>query len=1345
MKSSALLRTNVGLTTNCKVVIDSNYGFYLDTIVSSSELSENRYKKFRFNKESKYDEILPFFFKNTPTDVAFGIRYEDDVDKMSDNFSNQYDDIYQYGARNIIDNKFYSEEYEYFAPLHIDKNNLPSNFIIFRVDGPGIINLTKDNFRSEILTKLKCVKSFDLSNKTVLGQWIDNNFKSNKSFPNSSLYIDFRRLEFSSWNGIDFESGGYTEKTNMLDSTFELEQPYSEMEKFLLNGYKDNKVVYPNLLNFSFLFDDTPATPDKIRKWSINRYLGFYFDELNLVQTVSPNPLPILRSDVIISKGNILTTVSGQNPFLEEWKIGDYPYLEVNGKFYFIEKFEEFSQIGINKIQTKSNTYEDRISRVSTIKYKVMSDIPLAGLTSSSINQNLINVTSDGFVQKKDGTDYTIDTFESSDVWLIEIGNRLHNLILTDGKLQIYSDFGFEQNDDNFNFFINRTNPNTNYSISLLVSRETQPKEFKIFKCKFTDIKDFDTDIIETDYSKFEYEKDNEVIETDEPKMYVVDLDSISSPKSIVEFKLQNVPTNIPTSSEYTANSETFRIEDGELTEIWRKNSKRVKWGFKGSNALNDYPYLLNNSLLSDNFNRNPSTKEVLVSRQFRNLDYFYTLNSESPTYSFHSVHIEDYANGSLNTTFKFDLDKYLGINYDSDYFEYFFGKKTIFKSGNIIKKSKKYSFFQDGNVNIPNMTLFKGLKFSLSEVDNLNLVENRIEKINLKNSNKFDSWKFSILLSSNDQIITNDESDLNTAKILNAKNVLKWRVIDEWKHEKDYESNSLVIFEQSLYSNSQPSRLIDPKQNPSNNSVWTLFEDSSIFFKPEDEPQIYPKFPTLIYYYQDFYFLSDPSNPIDIWQPNLVYSKNDSVIYGDYTWTSLENSNQTIPSESGGFYVGSSFSYYWKKEEVSSKWEKVKLWSNIIDYGNTSSWYEPNYYKGNYVVYEDVVWGSTASPQVGTPPTLDANWTRVYSMAADTNYLYGTSIQHNNIFELNGKFYQCLSNTPESIDNQFFYNYSLDNGIQIIINEKYKNVLVNIYVNDNTYSEYKEDLPKKWVLRSDNIKNTNRDDIYTTIFTKLSTNNFMNSINDLSNKFGFSDLIKYIVVKENGSIQIYDFNNLNSVKKLPYILSCSPPDQFLVKLRSLIKESVTLQSSEIKASRILNNSNIENISELNFYNEMHLGSKITQNIDNPTIQPNFSGLSNQNYGVIYRFSGYYSPIFKDIQLFESPNISQDLSNYKFDTTLTDFGLMKQRIVSKVNRKKNILKLRNNPNLKSIYPMLDEFGYHTVEFFIFKSTWDVEYYFECVEYEPELQIDQVLTKRKKTKSPLFRNYNTKLL
>jgi hypothetical protein len=133
MRSFAILRTNVGLTTNVKVMIDSVYNLSLSSIESNSELSLDRYQKLSFNKSNYYDELVPYFFKNTPSDIAYSVKYDRDVDTMSTDFKDQYDEIYQYGARNIIANKSYTEEFEYFAPLYLDKSRIPSNFIIFRI------------------------------------------------------------------------------------------------------------------------------------------------------------------------------------------------------------------------------------------------------------------------------------------------------------------------------------------------------------------------------------------------------------------------------------------------------------------------------------------------------------------------------------------------------------------------------------------------------------------------------------------------------------------------------------------------------------------------------------------------------------------------------------------------------------------------------------------------------------------------------------------------------------------------------------------------------------------------------------------------------------------------------------------------------------------------------------------------------------------------------------------------------------------------------------------------------------------------------------------------------------
>jgi hypothetical protein len=258
------------------------------------------------------------------------------------------------------------------------------------------------------------------------------------------------------------------------------------------------------------------------------------------------------------------------------------------------------------------------------------------------------------------------------------------------------------------------------------------------------------------------------------------------------------------------------------------------------------------------------------VSRQLRNLDYFYSVNSEDPSYRFQSLHIDQLNNrGQIDTTFNFELDKYLGINYDYDYFLYFFGKKAYFQNRKLIEKSKKWSEFISGDINIPNQTLFRGLKFSIYEIDNMSIKDNKIEKINLKNSNKFDNWKFSILLSENTHLITRDLVS-NKANIVEQRNLLKWRVIDNWKHDKEYQADSLVLYNESLYTNVTNSVIKDPKLNPILDSSWIPYNKPTIFFgtssnlgtTPSNNMKtFYSGFPALCYNYGEYYYSDNPES----------------------------------------------------------------------------------------------------------------------------------------------------------------------------------------------------------------------------------------------------------------------------------------------------------------------------------------------------------------------------------------------------------------------------------------------------------------------------------------------------
>lgn len=86
----------------------------------------------------------------------------------------------------------------------------------------------------------------------------------------------------------------------------------------------------------------------------------------------------------------------------------------------------------------------------------------------------------------------------------------------------------------------------------------------------------------------------------------------------------------------------------------------------------------------------------------------------------------------------------------------------------------------------------------------------------------------------------------------------------------------------------------------------------------------------------------------------------------------------------------------------------------------------------------------------------------------------------------------------------------------------------------------------------------------------------------------------------------------------------------------------------------------------------------------------------------------------------ESSFYNSTIGNYKFDTDLTYFGVMLERKVRKINRVQSILKMREVKDMKSIYPMLDEFGYSFSDFFIFKSSWDIDFNTETI-----LPIDKI--------------------
>lgn len=1267
MKSFSILRTNVGLTTNVKITIDSSYNMSLNSIDSDYILSSDRYKKFRFSINDYYDEIISSFFKNLPSDVAFQINYDNDNDTMSDDFSKQYKEIYNYGARNIIENKYYEEEYEYFAPIYI-QNSLPNFFVVFRVDGPGIELVNSENFKNSILKNIKVVKVFDLTTNTNVGKWLDNNFLSNDNFPDSPMEIYFENLEFSRWNGIDYENGGYTSKSLFLDEVIEKEREIFELEKYVFDNYKNTKTIFPNILNLSFLFNDRPSTPDVERRWSLNRYFGFYLNDMDLVTTMSPYKPPLLRSDFEILEGNIIYSSSNPgNPFIEDWSEDKPFYIEVDGDYYLVKRYSETRGDEIELVDSDDFINEEYRETIF-FNYKVISDIDLSGL-QSKINKNYGYIDSDNILRSENGNLFNISDYDSADVWIIRIDGFYHTIVKdNENKIKINSDYSFVFKEDRFEYK-SASIVNTK---SIIVDDKNPPVKFDIFKLNFTDIKDFDTRIVDTEFSKYEYEKKEDITLTSEPKMYFEKYLKEDDIIEIDNFKYKNEDVNIPVSSEYTANYETFKIENDELSDIWRINPVYCRWGYQNSLSNNDLPYLLNNSTIFEDYNKSPNPLIGSVSRKNRNLDYFYTINSSTASYIHHSLHVESYNGGGIDESFKFELDKYLNtatqsvgtysVDYNFDYFTSFFERPMYFDNLNIKKNVKKYSYFNKGDQSIPNTTVFKGIEFKVYNVNSIILDQNRkIEKVNVRSLNDFNDYKFSIILTE-------------------SPNNMEWDIIDEWNPDVNYGFGDVVLFDDILYKSE-----INDNDTPINSIYWSFFNNtSSILWSPDKSyNDIGSGTPSIVYNAGEYYYCDDSDSNIDFWNPFLEYELNDIVLYKNSYYISLKTRNVLNPAyeERSNSGLKSSIQSYenWSKikKPPGVKWKVINLWSPNSQYNS-----------GVYVNHNDVIYVSTSDVEIGEEPGISILWNRVYSLFPESDFIYKPN--DNGMLFMNNKYYLISSNNN---------NETLDNGINIYINQKWRNILVNIYVNDNTLN---------------NLSNRNRDDIYTSFYSILTAKNFIQSINDLSERYGFTNYLNYIVINQDGEISRYNYEM--DIESLPFIISVDVPTELIMRKDSLNKKPIEY---DFTTNFKLVNQRIDKVSKINWYNNVPIAYSISEN-------KTYNDES--RYIKIHRFSGYYMPIFYDIEIFNKDNEFSEIGNYLFDTNLSDFGIMKERKNRKINRRGSLLRLRDSKRLRSIFPMIGEFGYSFNDFMIFKSTWDYDYHIETFQNK-ERFVDDVKNKK----------------
>jgi hypothetical protein len=474
--------------------------------------------------------------------------------------------------------------------------------------------------------------------------------------------------------------------------------------------------------------------------------------------------------------------------------------------------------------------------------------------------------------------------------------------------------------------------------------------------------------------------------------------------------------------------------------------------------------------------------------------------------------------------------------------------------------------------------------------------------------------------------------------------------------------------------------------------SLYTVPSAKSIFWIPTGT---YPgngagNSYNIVYNHADYYYCYNTTATEDFWSPiksdTTGYTQSDVVLFKGQYYMSMTSSNHYRPDYVAPYAVSRKYnsyrslldgvsvfenvgSYYWTAtQSFDPKWKTVGVWNPSTPYNTTT-----------YVVHNDIVY-STGFSQTGNEPGISNDWTREYSLVPDTTLVYNSTT--NPIIEMNNSYYMINSNSSNS---------TLENGINIYINKKWKNILININIADNTIPSLSE---------------ADRDTLYNDLNTKLTAHNFIQCLNDLSNKYGFTDYVNYIIIEEDGSIKRY---NYNSIEGLPYYITCETPDEVVMKHDSLLHKAIELPK-ELKPTMVLKSIN-PNLANLNYYNGVAIAAEINPNKNTPKPTANFHGGKSITEELIYRFSGFYMPLFYDIQLFDKNLFTASTGNYKFDTTLSDFGLVKERKIRKINNKGSVLKLNNIKDLKSIYPMVDEFGYTTVDTFIFKSSWDSNYHY----------------------------------
>lgn len=329
-----LLRTNPRLTTNVKLLYNGEK-IFLETYPVSGYLSDSKYKSYKISPNSKYNEDIYNFYHQQrtelPKEIAYRPFYNTSESQFTTKYENQYETMYWQGAETII-SKMYEEKFGVIAPLYI-KKKMPQYFVIFKTPGPSNISqhiiedlntddsdsseyneTTNINYKldvQELLSKSTIVKSFDLTSKSILGKYLYN-YINQSSWKYEPMYVNMSTNEIT-YYGIDYSSGRMANRVESFKNTLcKNDLTIQIHDEYITEGYFRNNLIFPNIINIEFIFDDKFLEP-----YHFARYWGLYCNSIEFLSAYLKDT-NFVSNEIVMDETNM--------------NIIDYKYVDIKTK-----------------------------------------------------------------------------------------------------------------------------------------------------------------------------------------------------------------------------------------------------------------------------------------------------------------------------------------------------------------------------------------------------------------------------------------------------------------------------------------------------------------------------------------------------------------------------------------------------------------------------------------------------------------------------------------------------------------------------------------------------------------------------------------------------------------------------------------------------------------------------------------------------------------------------------------------------------------------------------------------------------------------------------------------------